>query len=111
MFAFVQEFLEFLEFVQEFHKAPAGFSSLLRCISCELGADLAVNSPHCPKDLGLHNFLVAAAQGALEPHIPHQPLPVGRESKVQHSAFMPKQQQSRSRFWFLLPNASFISGA
>lgn len=55
------------------------------------GSELAVYPASCLKYLQLHHLMVTAAQSALEPHTPHQPLLVG-ENKVQHST---------SPCWFL----------
>lgn len=38
------------------------------------GSELAVCPPHWPEDLVLLHLMIAAAQAALELHMPHQPL-------------------------------------
>ena len=47
------------------------------------GSGLAAHLPHCPKDLKVHYFVVTAAKAALDFHIPHQSLLVGK-NKVQY---------------------------
>jgi len=42
-------------------------------------SEFAVRPPLCPKDLELHYFMVTAAKAALELHIPHQSLLVGKK--------------------------------
>jgi len=56
--------------------------SLQRPKSEAQGSELAVRPPCCPEELELHHFMVTAAEASLEFHIPHQPLLVGANNRI-----------------------------